>query len=606
MRLVRSRAALAAVALCTLAACAPAAPTEEESPFSGSLSDEPEPKADTITGGDAGEDGGEPAPQPEDVPDPEPAADTKPADPTSDPEPVADVPEVVPDPEPEIVEEPEPPPALPLEAAFVESYCASWCPKTNVDCVNLAGVGEHEVGCVSLCKKRLAETGHWLGNYECYGATCDLDLCFGTGEALLASPACDATCAALDGCQALSLLALPAEDAAVCRGACPARLLLDPFAPTLLGCLESQLGGAACDTAAAGACFEKGADCASVCGAFLDPGGASECKNYDPIHETWPDAAACTAACEASAEDAAVRFFGCLLGNGCQDPAPCLAPPAEPDPACTDACAAGEVLCGAPFAGAPSTDFCGDLCTGLLQGLGVKSAAAEAGACVTALLECPAPEALLASLAGCVVPTAKECPGICDAKTQCSPEGIAGLDPCLKDCTLTDLEDHPQVFGVSKCIELQAKKPEGGYDCAAVEGCLPVPDPILCDALCVHIAECSEPPVPPTEDCPFSGCAEPLAANVSGLPAAACRAVAPCESLDQCKSLAGKAPKESCVDACAGSAACSADFGASACPLACTGVLSGLDLAGLPNAQCVVGALGTGCDVENAAKACGK
>jgi hypothetical protein len=484
------------------------------------------------------------------------------------------------------------PKPLAIGAGVAAAFCEDLCGADSGEC-SLAPVGGDPVACVTTCKQRAASDGWWLANYLCFSETCDAKLCQldGVPLPLPAPEQCDALCEAFGDCELLELIDIPSGEVNLCRAACAGQIAAGDREvagfPCALAALENK-----CSTEQLGKCFgaESVLDpdtCVQACASFyLDSASNPRfCQPDSELRSAWPAPKDCEAACmNTGTPERASRFSGCLLQNGCDNPAPCTNPPNIDDQACVDGCNAFGTLC-AGKSWALTATTCPLLCTGVLLAEG-QSGDSGVATCVERLKTCPEnPAEQTQALFTCALPKSAECQSLCDALVPCAADAGLTQAICLADCTFGTYGAGLDLSSKAGCVQ---KSPI----CTDVLKCLAPtkPDP-LCEANCAHRTACSDGPIPDCVDI----CTDTLKKGGKSLATAVCEILSPCNDLEVCASLPSFEVPATCVAACDGAPDTCAVY-ADDCTVACMGALTGASLT-VSAASCAVGKLGVDCDV---------
>lgn len=317
--------------------------------------------------------------------------------------------------------EPEPEPES-LDPEVTSSLCATFCQQIGATC----GADAVPPLCTQQCEVEAGADPWALASWNCMTDACDPDLChFGGDDAPLGLTApCGAFCSALDLCDASTQFGLPEDDQLPCLAACSGAVIGDPGVLEAMDCWIDALDPT-CQVAEIGACGgdvgtggggDGGAGalgtpeslCPSLCALVATPDSGVYCAPDTATWQIWQDAAACTAECSGQADIPAVlRWWGCIVGNGCQDPAICAVPSTVDSVACASACGAVFTMCDTLGGGIDDPSVCSPFCTGLMQHVvlddGSPGANAGAGACVLASADvCPEEDALGGLFYGCL------------------------------------------------------------------------------------------------------------------------------------------------------------------------------------------------------------
>ncbi len=485
---------------------------------------------------------------------------------------------------------PKPQPPLAIGAGVAAAFCGDLCGTQSDEC-SLEPVGGSAAACVTTCKQRAANDGWWLANYVCFSETCDAKLCQLDAAPVAAGEECDALCEAFDDCELMEIIDIPPGEVGLCRAACAGQVAggtrqVEGFACALTA-LENK-----CSIEQLGKCLgaESALDpgtCIQTCAPLYldDSTNTSFCGLQTDLRAAWPAPKDCEAACmKTETPQRAGRLSGCLLRNGCDDPAVCANPPSTDDQACIDGCDAFGTLC-AGQALALSATACPLLCTGALLAEG-QTGDPGATTCIERLQTCPAdPAEQTAALFTCALPKSAECRSLCDALVPCAAGAGLTQEICLADCTFG-------AYGVGLDLTRKTTCVQKSPICTDVLKCLaPTPADPLCEANCAHRTECSEGPIP---DC-VAICTDTLKKGGKSLATAVCEILSPCNDLEVCASLPSFEPPATCIAACESAPSTCASY-ADDCTVACMGALTGASLT-VSAASCVVGKLGVGCAV---------
>lgn len=486
---------------------------------------------------------------------------------------------------------PKPRPPLAVGAGAAATLCASICTDHLTQC-SLAPVGGSVAACTTMCKQRAATDGWWLANFNCYSDTCDATLCQMSTVPLPNPELCDPLCESFGDCEMLEIIEIPAGEVNACRAFCAGDVAADAPAIAAFPCVLSALE-ANCSITKLGQCLDAQPvildpdTCVQSCRSlYLDVSTNSAfCGLETELRAAWPAQKDCEAACmKTGSPDRASRFSGCLLHNGCDDPAVCTNPPSTDDQACIDGCAAFATLCSGQ-AVALTASVCPLVCTGVLLAEG-QPGDSGVTTCLERLETCPeSPADQSAALFTCVLPKSPECKSLCDALVPCGAAAGLTQEICLADCTFGSYGEGLDLASKSACVK---KSPI----CTDVLKCLaPAKADPVCEAACAHRTECSDGPIP---DC-VPICTDTLKKGGKSLATAVCEILSPCNDLEVCASLPAFEPPATCIAACAAAPDTCAAY-ADDCKIACMGALTGASLT-VNAASCVVGKLGVDCDV---------
>lgn len=489
-----------------------------------------------------------------------------------------------------------------LPDALVAAACQSLCGGLEAEACPFGPLGADLEACVGTCEALVAADGHWLANLTCYEQVCDAALCQLEGDPLPPDAGCATACDVLDQCDQLATVDLPEDEPEVCAASCTGGVIADPInLPIALACIVDALDPT-CDGDALLACFGEappdGDFCVAVCGSFFDAANDQYCEPGTWVAQNW-SLGECAAACDGWESDVlmSLRFWGCMLVNGCGEPGVCLEPPTEEDPGCVSVCDGMFELCET-FGGIQDAEQCAPLCTGILHGIGVP-ADADAGQCVADAGQCPADDDAKSDLFfGCAVPTPEVCGSLCEAVVPCAGDDFT-MDDCLGFCAFGGWGSVDDLEVIGACVE-----PLSVEQCPQIIGCFQPPaapaDPI-CEPMCVKADE-----VCGTTDATVcqESCNGNVDAGIGYLAEAICLLAAACDAQLACFGL-GLAPVSAeCVAACDGHESTCGGY-SDGCERACQGAEVGLGVSGdASGATCIVSALGDDCAVESAISAC--
>jgi hypothetical protein len=517
------------------------------------------------------------------------------------------------------------PPALNPEDA--NGLCNDFCQQIAAGCPGLGELGGSPEACATACAARLADSTWWLIAYACTATSCDHAACFGDGEGP-PEPVwqCAEACDDLVACKTFASIGLE-KGSTVGVGECNISCSGQALAHGLeaMACVTSALGADCDNQAVYDQCFEA-FGCDMLCGLLHESkdqpapvpdgggggggggqqgGGAGACGEGTPFFAAWPEKQQCRVACEGLPLAERAIFVGCQKASGCADPAECLGADLSSDAGCTGLCEALWDKCAPIPDFLPTAQICAGVCSGMLSGEPSKPGAADCGTTI----ECPPENPVgddrnfLAEFSACFLPPSEACSAVCAMFVKCAPPKVLeetpfqGEEQCGSLCTL-EFQYEPGFDALTACFAAA----EG--DCDKAPPCLDLigsdktgggigPEQ-LCGPACDHLAQLG---------CGLDGCEGQCQYEfgVDYLKAAAdwtCRITTKdCPAATACEAGLSQGVLPECAAACDGAEVCPSDKG-SLCGPMCSGALAGFGMSGAGLAQCVVGKLGQGCELQ--------